>query len=74
MNIMQAAKHLGVSDKTIRRAIHAGLLRARYPQHNRAEIDVSDVEQWYATTTHQSDTRRDTGASSSSGETRTSPQ
>jgi len=50
MNIMQAAKHLGVSDKTIRRAIHAGLLRARYPQHNRAEIDVSDVEQWYATT------------------------
>ncbi len=46
MNIMQAAKHLGVSDKTIRRAIHAGLLRARYPHKNRAEIDVSDLEQW----------------------------
>jgi excisionase family DNA binding protein len=51
MNIMQAAKHLGVSDKTIRRAIHAGNLRARYPQHNRAEIDESDLEQWYTTTT-----------------------
>jgi excisionase family DNA binding protein len=51
MNIMQAAKHVGVSDKTIRRAIHAGHLHARYPQHNRAEIDVSDLEQWYTTTT-----------------------
>lgn len=48
MNVMQAAQYVGVSDKTIRRAIHAGKLRASYPKKNLAEIAVSDLEAWYA--------------------------
>lgn len=51
MNVMQAAQYIGVSDKTIRRAIHAGKLPARYPQKNLAEIEVSDLEAWYAAAT-----------------------
>jgi DNA-binding transcriptional MerR regulator len=44
VNIMEAAKRCGVSDKTIRRAIHKGLLPARSPKPNRSEIAVSDLE------------------------------
>jgi len=44
VNIMEAARRCGVSDKTIRRWIHAEKLRARFPQPNRCEIAVSDLE------------------------------
>ena len=44
VNIMQAARHLGVSDKTVRRWIHSGKLSARFPQPNRCEIEVSHLE------------------------------
>jgi predicted DNA-binding transcriptional regulator AlpA len=43
VNIMEAARRCGVSDKTIRRWIHAEKLRARFPQPNRCEIAVSDL-------------------------------
>lgn len=42
VTIMEAARRCGVSDKTIRRAIHKGTLSARSPQPNRSEIAVSD--------------------------------
>jgi excisionase family DNA binding protein len=44
VNIMEAARRCGVSDKTIRRWIHAQKLRAYFPQPNRCEIAVSDLE------------------------------
>ena len=44
VTIMGAAKRCGVSDKTIQRAIRRGILPARYPQPNRCEIAVSDLE------------------------------
>lgn len=44
VNIMEAARRCGVSDKTIRRAIHAGKLPARFLTSNRCEIAVDDLE------------------------------
>jgi polyhydroxyalkanoate synthesis regulator phasin len=44
VTILEAARRCGVSDKTIQRAIRAGKLPARYPQPNRCEIAVSDLE------------------------------
>jgi hypothetical protein len=44
VNIMEAARRSGKSDKTIRRAIRAGRLPATFPQPNRCEIAVSDLE------------------------------
>ena len=44
VNIMEAARRCGVSDKTIRRWIHAQKLRAHFPQPNRCEIAISDLE------------------------------
>lgn len=44
VTIMEAARRCGVSDKTIQRAIRAGTLLAHYPQPNRCEIMVSDLE------------------------------
>ncbi len=44
VNIMEAARRCGVSDKTIRRWIHAQKLRAQFPQSNRCEIAISDLE------------------------------
>ncbi len=44
VNIMEAARRCQVSDKTIRRWIHAHKLSARFPQLNRSEIAVSDLE------------------------------
>jgi excisionase family DNA binding protein len=44
VNIMEAARRCGVSDKTIRRWIHAQKLRAQFPQPNRCEIAISDLE------------------------------
>src|SRR5215471_6350534 len=44
VNIMEAAQRCGVSDKTIRRAIHAKKLPARFLASNRCEIAVSDLE------------------------------
>jgi excisionase family DNA binding protein len=44
VNIMEAARRCGVSDKTIRRWIHVQKLRAHFPQPNRCEIAVSDLE------------------------------
>ena len=41
---MEAAGRCGVSDKTIRRWIHAKKLRAHFPLPNRCEIAVSDLE------------------------------
>lgn len=46
VTIMEAARRCGVSDKTIQRAIRRGILPARYPQPNRSEIAVSDLEQF----------------------------
>jgi excisionase family DNA binding protein len=46
VNIMEAARRCGVSDKTIRRAIHKGTLPARFPQLNRCEIALSDLERF----------------------------
>lgn len=49
ITIAEAARRLGdVSDKTIRRAIHSGKLAARYPQPNKAEISITDLQEWYA--------------------------
>jgi len=48
VSIMEAARRCGISDKTIRRAVHAGKLAARRPQPNRAEIAISDLEAWRA--------------------------
>lgn len=48
ITIAEAARKLGdVSDKTIRRAIHSGKLAARYPQPNKAEISIADLQEWY---------------------------
>ncbi len=44
VNIMEAARRCGVSDKTIRRWIHAEKLRAHFPLPNRCEIAISDLE------------------------------
>jgi excisionase family DNA binding protein len=44
VNIMEAARRCQVSDKTIRRWIHSKKLPARFPQSNRSEIAVSDLE------------------------------
>jgi hypothetical protein len=41
---MEAARRSGVSDKTIRRAIHTGKLSARFPKRNCCEIALSDLE------------------------------
>ncbi len=46
VNILEAARLCGVSDKTIRRAIHKGLLPARFPKPNRCEIAISDLERF----------------------------
>jgi hypothetical protein len=46
VNILEAARRCGVSDKTIRRAIHKGLLPARFPRPNRCEIALSDLERF----------------------------
>src|SRR5690242_2745033 len=49
VTIAEAARRLGdVSDKTIRRAIHSCKLAARYPQPNKAEVSVKDLQEWYA--------------------------
>ena len=44
INIMEAARRCGVSDKTIRRWIHAQKLRAQFPQPNLCKIAISDLE------------------------------
>jgi polyhydroxyalkanoate synthesis regulator phasin len=44
VNIMEAARRCGGSDKTIRRWIHAQKVPARFPQSNRCEIAISDLE------------------------------
>jgi bacterioferritin-associated ferredoxin len=46
VNILEAARLCGVSDKTIRRAIHKGLLPARFPKPNRCEIAIADLERF----------------------------
>src|ERR1700720_963191 len=46
MNIIEAARRCGVSDKTIRRAILAGKLSASYPQPNMAEISDDELQRW----------------------------
>ena len=46
VTVVEGARRLGISEKTIRRAIHAGKLAARYPHKNRCEIAVSDLEAW----------------------------
>jgi hypothetical protein len=49
ITIAEATRRLGtISDKTIRRAIKAGKLQARYPYPNKAEISITDLETWYA--------------------------
>ncbi len=47
ITITEAARRVGLSDKTLRRAIKAGKLSARYPQKNRAEVSIADLEAWH---------------------------
>ncbi len=47
ITIAEAARRIGLSDKTIRRAIKAGKLQAHYPKKNRAEVSIADLEAWY---------------------------
>lgn len=47
ITIAEAARRVGLSDKTIRRAIKAGKLPVRYPHPNRAEVLTEDLEAWY---------------------------
>lgn len=49
VTIAEAARRIGLSDKTIRRAIHAGKLEARYPHKNRAEVSLQDLGAWHST-------------------------
>jgi excisionase family DNA binding protein len=48
ITIAEAARRIGLSDKTIRRAIHAGKLTARYPQPNRAEVSLQALHTWHS--------------------------
>lgn len=48
VTIAEAARRLRtVSDKTIRRAIAAGKLKARYPHPNKAEVSIEDLQVWH---------------------------
>lgn len=47
ITIIEAARRIGMSDKTVRRAIRDGKLKARYPQPNRAEVSITDLEIWH---------------------------
>ena len=49
VTIVEAARRVGMSDKTVRRAIHDGKLTARYPQPNKAEVLITDLLSWHAT-------------------------
>ena len=64
VTVVEAARRLQVSDKTIRRAIHAGKLPARYPKKNRCEIAVNDLEMWRSSSLVPSagDTQREIAA------------
>src|SRR5712691_11835634 len=46
VNIIEAARRCQVSDTTIRRAIHKSILPAHFPQPNRCEIALSDLERF----------------------------
>src|SRR3954465_14560784 len=49
VTIVEAARRVGMSDKTVRRAIHSGKLAARYPHPNKAEVSITDLLSWHAT-------------------------
>src|SRR5437667_6784543 len=49
VTIAEAARRIGMSDKTLRRAIHDGKLTACYPHPNKAEVSMTDVLSWRAT-------------------------
>ena len=49
VTIVEAARRVGMSDKTVRRAIHDGKLTARYPHPNKAEVLIKDLLSWHAT-------------------------
>jgi len=49
VTIIEAARRIGMSDKTVRRAIHDGKLEARYPHPNKAEVSITDLLSWHAT-------------------------
>lgn len=52
VTIAEAARQLGtISEKTIRRAIAAGKLKARYPHSNRAEVSSEGLETWHRSLT-----------------------
>jgi hypothetical protein len=48
VTIVEAARRIGISDKTVRRAIHDGKLTARYPHPNKAEVALTDLLSWRA--------------------------
>ena len=54
ITIVEAARRVHLSDKTLRRAIKAGKLLARYPQKNKAEVSLADLEAWYHSLTVRS--------------------
>lgn len=58
VTVVEGARRLGISEKTIRRAIHAGKLPARYPHPNRCEIAVNDLEAWRSPPTEPDATAR----------------
>jgi hypothetical protein len=49
VTIIEASRRVGLSDKTVRRAIHDGKLTARYPHPNKAEVSITDLLSWHAT-------------------------
>jgi excisionase family DNA binding protein len=51
ITIIEAARRTGMSDKTIRRAIHAGKLTACYPHPNRALVSTIDLQAWHTSLT-----------------------
>lgn len=48
VTIAEGARRIGLSDKTVRRAIHDGKLSARYPHPNKAEVLIEDLEAWHS--------------------------
>jgi hypothetical protein len=52
VTIEGAAQRCGVNPKTIQRAIRKGRLPARYPQPNRCEIAIADLERFHPASGH----------------------
>jgi hypothetical protein len=49
VTIIEAARRVGMSDKTVRWAIHDSKLAAHYPRPNKAEVSMTDLLSWHTT-------------------------